>query len=301
MTQPNSGLPGSGPGSQATPTSSGLPSYNDLPVPGQTTSTSSTLPDGTTDWWNLGALYDKPVLMGTQSKVTEYDHGPHGQLVPLHDTAPVTKKTQDLMKQIMQMAGSGSPDYQSIQGLLYDAGFYGDAARKSVHWGMWNSQTADAVKAALNSYEQLSQGAGVPLTWSDFLKQQAASGRSNQAQGGVGGGTTGTPSQVQLTDPATLTGYAQQAAQAALGRNLSPDQVQAFVSSFQSQQQSAQSSTAASVTAPDASAQAMQFVQHGNESEFGQHNVQAYSNALLNLFLGSAGTALPTVAPTPAV
>lgn len=305
MTTPTSGLPGSGTGSQATPSTSGLPSYNDLPT--QTTTTSYT--PGTTEWWQqeLGSLYGQKVLVGISTKTNPGADTPGGNApsLPHHDTGETSNNfqtTEALYKQVMGLAIKSPQDFMAIQGLLYDAGYFGDSSRASVHWGQWTDQTGSALKQALGSYEGAAVATGTPVTWTEFLSNAAQRGRLNQAQGGVGGSgpSGGAASQAVLTDPAALKATLQQAAMQSLDRALSPDELDKFVTSFQSQQQAAQQSTAGTVTNPDASAQALQFVQNNNQDEFQQHNATAYGNSLLNLFL-PAGSQLANFTPNASV
>jgi len=199
----------------------------------------------------------------------------------------------------MGLVAKSPQDYMSIQSLLYDAGFFGASPRASVHWGQWTTETGDALKRALTSYEGVSMAGEVPTTWTEFLSNAAQQGRVNQSQGGVGGaGTGGAASQTVLTDPAALRQTVEQSAQAALGHGLSEDQLSAFVSHFQGLQTAAQTSTGGQVTNPDASAEAMKFAQDSNPTEAAGHNAEGYVNSFLNLFLPST-SGRPNINQTP--
>lgn len=291
--------------------STGLPSYGDIPAQGQSAGSPST--PGSVEWWQqqLGSLYGQQVLIGislakNNEGITPGGAGHSGHLaMPEDQTSGTTENnyqtTQDLFKQMMALSTKDPTSFQQMQGLLYDSGAYGATPRASVHWGQWTSDTANALKEALTNYEAVGPGSGSPISWTEYLQQAAAQGRVNQSQGGVGGaGGTGTASQVQLSDPATLKATIQQAAMSSLDRALSPDELDKFVSNFQAQQASAQTSTAGSVTMPDASAQAQSTIEQNHPDEFRQHNVSAYSNALLNLFL-PGGSQLANFTPTASI
>lgn len=295
---PNAGVPTTSVGAD------GLPSYGDL-NPNAQTAGSPSVP-GSTAWWQqqLGALYGQSVLIGIAPNGQPHggkqaDQNENNGTLPA-PTGNRTQTTQDLFKQIMALSTKSPQQFMQMQGLLYDSGAYGATPRTSVHWGQWTSDTASALKEALSNYEAVGPASGSPVTWTEYLQQAASQGRINQAQGGVGGAGAGTASQVSLTDPAQLTSIAQQAFQESLDRAATPDEISKFVSAFQSQQTAAQTSTGASVTAPDATAQAEQFAQGADPAGFQQHNVQAYSNELLNMFLPS-GSNVASFTPVPKV
>ncbi len=278
----------------------GLPSYKDLP----TQATSSPIVPGTPEWYQdqLGGIYGAPIFIGiTPGQILtgpQSEHGGGGKLQT--ESKSNYTNTERLYKSFLAMSHSNKNAYMQIQGQLYDAGFYGDSPRASVHWGLLDDSSRDAFKRALDNYVAASTGAEVPITWNEFLADQAKQGRINQSQGGVGGAGPGAaPPQVQLTDPAQIAAYATRAAEDMLGRAATPEEINKFVSSFQSQQREAQLSTASSATQPDLGAGAFAFIGQEDQGEASAHQARAYNNALLNKLLGPGASTLPNTNPTP--
>lgn len=206
----------------------------------------------------------------------------------------IPASVEDIYKQYAAMSASVSPKdqqtYQELQKGLADAGFYGSAT--SIQGG-WNGQTETALGDALVHYLQVSESTGgVGVSFKEWLAQTAQQNAANGNAFGAGG--TGSSAPV-LSDPDTLRRYAQEAAQAALGRNLTPNQLDTFVSQFHNQQIQSYTDAAnhngLSSQKDDPRASAVSFVTGSNQQEFGQHQIQGYTDAFLNMFLPSSSSA----------
>ncbi len=285
----------------------GLPTYKDLTL----APTSSPVVPGSPEWYQseLPGIFGAPIFIGiTPGPVVSGPQSEHGGGGPIHmEGASNYTNTERLYKAFLALSHANKNAYMMVQGQLYDAGMYGDSPRTSVHWGLLDDASRDAFKKALGNYVAASTGAGVPLTWDEFMVEQAKQGRINQSQGGVGGGVGGAPATpvVQLQDPASLRQAAEQAAQASLGHGLSEDELSQFVSEFQTRQTNAQmaaqtatGTSPVSVTQPDMIAEANAFGQQENPQGYANHQAQAYTNAFLNIFL-SPGSQRGNIQPVP--
>lgn len=306
---------------------SGLPSYTDI---GTSTTPSSTPVPGTPEWYQseLGGNYNQPMLIGisTSQDTTGGQYGEHsgpgshgyvmrGQGLETTTTNDY-QKSQDIYKQYIALASKHPDAFMQLQGMLYDAGFYGSSSRASVHWGMVTDQTTSALKAAINAYLTAANATGQPMTWTEFLEKQAQQGQINQAEGGVGaagGSGSGTGSQppplsISLEDPAALSNYLQRFAVEELGQAVDPKQIQDFVSKFHGEQTTAQTDQYnaavngqdSSIVTPNAQAEAERYAQSANPDEFVQHNIGGYANTLFNMFLGS-NSSRPNISVNPTV
>jgi hypothetical protein len=143
------------------------------------------------------------------------------------------------------------------------------------------------------SYLQVSQGAGVAINFQQYLANVAAQTAANG--GGTSGGGSSSP---LLTDPDTLTRYAQMAAANSLGRALTKDELTKFIDQFHNEQINSYTQAAGhnglSAMKDDARSSAIGFVTSNNQPEFQQHQIQGYTDAFLNMFLPSGG---PSAAP----
>lgn len=286
----NSGVTGSG-----TTDSSGLPIFGAGTPVTQNDPTTIWYQDLPTDLQGIKIWYDiRPAVH--HETLPEYgsvynEQVPGGVPVPMspsaqqrvtikgenkqHELAPV-----DILKQVNAMSANDPSGFQSIQVLL-SSGAWG-----TVHVnGVFDHDTESALVNAMERYQQLSHGAGVGMSFTQYLERFGSAALRMQ-NGGSGSGGSGVP-QVALQDPATIRQYAQAAAQQALGRDLSEGQLDQFVQQFQSAQQAAQTSTGASATTPDLSSDAMAFVQQNDAGDYKQNQRQSYLDALVNLFGGT--------------
>jgi hypothetical protein len=101
-------------------------------------------------------------------------------------------------------------------------------------------------------------------------------------------GPTRAPLTINYSDPAALRGTLQQAAQAALGRDLSKGELEKFVHAFHGKEAAAQKANynnAGSATQPDAGGEAKDFVDQGFTMEEGQRRGATFVDSL-NQMLG---------------
>jgi hypothetical protein len=221
---------------------------------------------------------------------------------------PVMGKAEDVManaQKLWQEQGAERkkhPDkltgFESLQQELWQAGFYGQTPYDSIHVGQWTAQTESAMRSALHSYETGVMAAQTPETFTEFLAQNQQFGQD----GGAGKSKTATPAAptINLTDPLAIKQQAQAAAQQALGMSLTEDQLNAFVTQFQSAEKQYQSQPAGStITSPDLGSDAAAFAQSTDPHAYEQQQHQSYMDALVNLFSGPGATQRPNIAPTP--
>ena len=200
----------------------------------------------------------------------------------------------DLMKKYAALGSSSNPSdrqaFANLQQQLLALGAYGTSGSTNlVRFGTWTDLDAQAMLRVFKSYQQVAgkDGAGQPISFEEYVNQAAAQSAANGQAGG-----TGSSNPVLLTDPDTLKRYAQMAAQAALGRNLTADQLSTFVDQFHQQQISAAGAPGgALVDKNDPRASAIDFVTQQNSQEFGQHQVQGYTDSFLNMFLPNSSAA----------
>lgn len=280
-----------------------IPDYNaPVAAPAQSSSID-------TDPFGLGDLGNQNLYTGTQYGSPGHTRGDDGD--DGHTTRVVNDytTTDEVIKRAAASSQESPKEYQELQTALYQAGYFGSTKAASVRFGVWNAQTADAIKESFKTYLQISQGASVPLTYSEFLQNQTAALQNDNAAGGSsqGASTTSTSGsggsgsgaaapQVSLTDPDALKAYAQNAATNALGHQLSQTQLAHFVDSFHTQQLAAGTSTAASVTSPDPTAQAQSYAQTVDPTGFQGHQQQSFMSALLNTMLPS-GSSVASMTP----
>jgi hypothetical protein len=212
----------------------------------------------------------------------------------------------DLMKKFAGDGNSADPArrqlWANMQRQLIALGYYGaGASDKNVNLGQWTGQAdSSALLKAMIGFQQAAghDGAGLPLSFADWLDANTRQQYANQ-QGGVAGGGSGSgsglPSTPTLADPDTLKLAAQKAAQAALGRNLSAGELSNFVDQFHAEQTSAYQSAlkgqGTNVDKTDPRGSAIRFVASTNSQEFGQHQAEGYTDAFLNMFLSGPSAA----------
>jgi hypothetical protein len=154
--------------------------------------------------------------------------GPGSDITQVH-SFDINATPEQIMKQFAAMSQNDPVGFQAIQKQLADAGYYGASSHI---YGGWNTQTELALRGAMIQYLKVSQSAGVPVSFTQFLNNStaanAANGNAGIAGSGGSGGSTAKVPHPTLTDPDQLTFYAQKAAQAALGRNLSQPELTQF-------------------------------------------------------------------------
>jgi hypothetical protein len=207
-------------------------------------------------------------------------------------SSPTPGMPADLVKRPILLYGQDPKAYLAFQQALYAGGFYGSASPNSIPWGSDpTGSTYDAWKRVLAATQQ-AQSAGINLTPEQVLQQGVE--QHTAAQKGMP--VPKNPLIIQQSDPATLAGIVQQAAQDALGRNLSDGEVQSFVKSFQQQEAAYskrrynatedQSGGTHTLVAPDPEAQAERFVEKGHGGEADSEDAADYIGVLYNLLGG---------------
>jgi hypothetical protein len=207
----------------------------------------------------------------------------------------INMTAEQAMKQFAAMSQNDPLGFAAFQKELAASGFFGSATKV---YGGWNGQTETAIADAMSQYLKVSEGAGVALSFRDFLSHQAAANTGINGGGGGSGSGSGLPSTPTLADPDTLKLAAQKAAQAALGRNLSAGELSNFVDQFHAEQTSAYQSAlkgqGTNVDKTDPRGSAIKFVASTNSQEFGQHQAEGYADSFLNMFL-TGPSAAPNV------
>lgn len=251
-----------------------------------------------TTLWDLGGLdKSKPITIGYGSK-TEAKRVAGSSLDPYDRetaqstaTSPSLGLPADLVKQPITLYSTDAKAYLAFQQALYAGGFYGSMSTQSIPWGSDpTGATFDAWKRVLIAAQQ-AQSAGLSITPQQVLER----GIQQRKDAGTGA-VPKAPLVIQTTDPATLTGLVQRAAQDALGRNLSKEEVGKFIASFHSQEQAfsrkkyaAEQDTTGKTfefTSPDPTAQATEFVEGGHPTEAGGNKLADYVGVLQQLIGG---------------
>lgn len=260
------------------------------------------------DVWGLGDLYGQHVYMGTGPGPVDTST-PEGIAAASQglNTIPVYGTTQAIMKQVVDLWARQQTEKQShphqltsfeqMQRTLWQAGFYGQTSIDDVHVGQWTPQTQTALTQALTQYEGASNGGKLPITFSEFLSQNAVMGQDGGKNSKSAGATP--PAPIGLADPTAIRQAAQSAAMDALGQGLSPDQLDKFVSQFQAAQVSYASTTTGTANSPDLSADAASFAQQSDPRAYKENQRQVYLNSLVNLLGPPVGR--PSMSPTPSV
>jgi len=252
-----------------------------------------------TGLWDLSGLDEKnPIIVrgATGMSAQSRSHLGIGDQATAEKSAapPITGSAADLVKYPITLYGSDPKQYLQLQQALYAAGFYGSTPASSIPWGSDpQGTTYDAYKKVLIATQQ-AQAAGFNITPTEMLSDAVA--RHKAATAGAQVPKPGLV--IQQSDPAVLRGLVQQAAQEALGHNLSKDEVNGFVESFHRQEAAysqkayaaQQNSTGATfqLTQPDASAQAKEFVEGGHPTEAGGNRLADYVGVIQSL-LGNGG------------
>lgn len=284
----------------------GVPAYD--PAAAAAAAAGSSSSGGPADIWGLGDKKDSRIFVGTyQDPFNKARTGPRSpgfeqaNEVPTPknpytdkalDTGPNYATALEAMQELPKLYATNRAGYIALQQRLYQAGFYGSASPNAVGIGSYNEQTVSAYRQAVLSAAQLVDS-GTPVTFDELLDQKdpaaAARGQKQIQPGFV----------AQYSDPQTVAAIAQQAAQTTLGRNLSTDEVKAFVAEFHTAEQKwnsnqkAAGTTAAAgkdtsqTSAPSAPAAADQFVQQGGRGTEAAGNKMAdYVNVIRQLVGG---------------
>jgi hypothetical protein len=288
------------------------------PAPGLPPNFPTSVPTGgSIDIWNLPKYiteYEKktakPFFTGTTTRNVQaggaapgLDYYGHKDPGSPGITSPVTtlqySSAEEIMKQFAAMSMNDPSGFLTIQALLHQGGYLPGNPQAG-----FTAETQKAITSAMAQYIQLAHGASVPISFEEFLTHQATTNMAQNPPKPGGGVAPPTKPVIQLTDPQTLANYAQRAAQAALGHNLTKEDLQKFIDSFHEQESTAQQDAytaaqqaaqggnpAAVIDKNDPRASAITYATAGHEKEFGQHQIQGYTDAFLNMFLGGASAA----------
>jgi len=82
----------------------------------------------------------------------------------------INMTAEQAMKQFAAMSQNDPLGFAAFQKELEASGFYGSASKV---YGGWNGQTETAIADAMSQYLKVSEGAGVALSFRDFLSHQA--------------------------------------------------------------------------------------------------------------------------------
>lgn len=197
-----------------------------------------------------------------------------------------------IMRQYAAMSANDPGSFLALQKLLA-SGPWGTVHEN----GAFDHSTEAALGNAMAQYLKLSHGAGVAMSFSEYLQKTAATA---QALGGDGTslGSGQQQPHITLADPAQIRDATQNAAQAALGRGLSAKELDKFVTEFQNQQ--IQNQTDTYVQQTKLPGEAMAFVQKENPQAFHDNQRAAFLDQLVNL-LGGNLTRRPDQQPVAAV
>lgn len=272
-------------------------------------------------WFDIGQrkTQSAPALAGTVSTpglvgaTGGQDYVPGSANAAEHDTKKVTKnetydiysKPWQVMAQFQAMSMNDPVRFAELQQALA-AGPWG-----AVHInGVFDINTEKALAGAMTQYVKLSMGTGAAPVYTDpktgkksggFVAYLMNSAATAQSLGG--GGTSlggGSKNPISVTDPNSIRQAAIQAAQAALGENISSDQIDKFVQQFQAAQTAAQTQVGGTASAPDLSSDAMSYVQKSDPQAYHDSQRQAFVNSLVNMFAPSASQR-PNMTPVPSV
>lgn len=274
-----------------------------LPYPIPTGDSSSGTP-ARTGLWDLSGLDQKtPILIQHGGVPTKHLDPGDAAIASKYQPVSALPGTPpegsgllgDLVKRPIQLYGTDPQAYLQFQQALFAAGFYGSASASSIPWGSDpQGTTYDAWKKVLIASQQ-AQSAGIDITPDELLTDAVK--RHQAAQKGIG--IPKSPLVIQQTDPATLRGIAQQAAQDALGRNLSTDEVNQFVEAYHRQEaaiskqtyQASQDTSGGThvinnLTDGSAKAQAEEMVEKAHPVEAGANRLAQYVGVLQQLLSG---------------
>lgn len=249
---------------------------------------------GQNSLWDLGGLSSDPIIdtQGISGDNPRLANLPAADVknrkelqTRFHATLP-----QDAVALPIKLYSTDPKKYLELQQRLFQGGFYGATPASSIPWGTDPAGlTYDAYKRALAAAQQAAS-IGHPMTPDEIIDQGIKDHQAAKAAGPQSGQV------IQLTDPAALRGVVQLAAQAALNRNLSKDEVDRFVQEFQAQQiaygkqlnaaQADQTGKTVTLTQPDPTAQAKEFVEQGHPAEQGGELLASYADKLISMLNG---------------
>ncbi len=254
-----------------------------------------------TPWSRLpdGGEYNRSVPPASQNFPGGYD-----QNFPIPSTAPgdpfarepatssdVSVTINAQLANLRAMSVNDPEAYAAYLWRLWAAGFLGSGPWETINTGAWSKEAGDAFVNAAVTVADL-QANGVEVSFDDYL-DKAIAGRDKDGDGQPDDGSTTPPTINAFTDPETLRLTVQSAAQAALGRDLSESEANAFLSVFRDLEAKANATANAAQTdttggtydtsRPDASGQAAAFVESGSPTEADSYQMAGYGDALRSL------------------
>lgn len=141
----------------------------------------------------------------------------------------VQKTAAELMAYYAGLAYTGpqgKAELEAMQYKLFQAGYYGGSKPTDVAFGSW-AGSSKAFHDALLDMLQTQQGGQAPISFTEFVEKAASDRAKSQADNA---GSTANPH--QLSNPRVIASVLQQTAQNVLGKNLSKDEVDHFVSDY---------------------------------------------------------------------
>lgn len=250
-------------------------------------------PSGQQNIWNLPKGLPAQLWFDVGHNSTgDQPNEDRGGLHPGHLKAPnrssayqILKSPTQIMAQFAAMSANNPNEYLALQQAL--------GVQLT---GSWNATTKNALANAMQSYVELSLGAGVGMSFKDYLIQKGTEAQ----QLGLKNSGAQAAQQIQVTDPTAIKAAAQSAFQAATGKGASEDQLNKFVAQFQAAQSSAQTQVGGTISAPDLSSQAMSYAQTADPGAYKDNQRQSFIDTLVNMFAPS-GSQRPNMTPVPSV
>lgn len=312
--QPNNPYPANTPGVATLP--DGTPNFG-VAAGGSSASGSTPVdPTGALNIWNIPSeISGQMIWFDTGHRKVTTGGGPidytgSGDVNVLNPTPPskptthreaheILRSPTAIMKQFAAMSFNDPQKFLALQKALA-MGPWGTVYAT----GAFDSHTESALANAMVQYVKLSAGAGVGISFTDYLLQ---TGARAQSLGGDGtsagsGGSTAAPFQPQLTDPAEIRAAAQQAFQAAVGKGATSAQLDAFVAQFQAAQKSAELANykgKGTITMPELTSQAGAYAQQQDPKAYANYKQQSYVDALVNMFAPSGSQRPSASQPVP--
>lgn len=204
---------------------------------------------------------------------------------------PGTWKTpQELMAEKALLEKNDPNALRELQNRLYLGGFYKNMTPGSDPapiTGQWDRATDSAYREFLDQSIYMRARTGEDLD--DYLQTQIDAYAVYTADsGGGGGGGGGGATSYSATDPATLKIYAQQAAQAVLGRLPNEQEVAAAVAQVQAAEATEGAKSAGAIINVDPQARFVEYFRNSNPTEFQAKNV-ADAVGLFSKMIGEGG------------
>jgi hypothetical protein len=264
-------------------TPDGLPDFDRIGAGSTTTSSAKRDIFGTTEEDAARVLIVRQGKRGGgfQGKYNLDPYDRPGAAQPTPNTPPAESTYGDQLRYPVEEFAKDPKGYLDLQRRLFAAGFYGSKDPASIPWGQDVAGTIDAWRKVLELSLQSAE-TGNPLTPEEVLRRGAAAGKA--------GGAPPKSLIIDYTDPEQVAGVVQRAAQASLGRNLSDEEIQHFVSEFRvaetdyakARYKGETDTTGGTfeVSRPDLGDRANDFVEQGHETEIGGNRMADYVSAL---------------------